>query len=152
MKTEIYFDMRDRKGRIIQRLLNSFFFLVNSGVATLFALLSLRILTSDFGRTDSEGGYQWPLDMKILSVIYILVAFFLLSAQVSVLFGVRKAGWILVACLGIFLAAYSVEVFMGFSVHGLRAFISYDFIYFIVFLIWIFLNYFFWLKKGSKAQ
>jgi hypothetical protein len=151
MKIKTDFDAYDRKARIISRMLNSFFFLVNSGIAAIFIFLSLRILTSDFGRTDSERGYQWPLDMKILSAIYILVAVVLLSAQVSVLSRVRKAGWVLVTCLGIFLAAYSVEVFMGFRVHGLRAFLSYEFIYFIIFLAWITLNYFFWLKNSGRV-
>lgn len=123
-----------------------FFSLVNSGIAAAFLFIAIWVLAQFRVEVLAGQAYEWPLMIKIISIIFVAVSIVLLSSQFLVLFGGRIAGRVLVASLAFFFAAYALEVLMAANEYGLRQAIVYKLFCAIMFLAWVISNYFFWLR------
>jgi hypothetical protein len=152
MKIEIDSQSHDHVTRKVFSFPNLLFTLVNSGIAAVFLFIATWILAQFRIEVLAGQPYEWPLGIKIISIIYVVISVLLLASQVLVLLGKRAAGRVLVGCLAFFFAAYAIEVLMAVNEYGLRHGIVNKLILAIIFLAWVISNYFFWLKKKAVVR
>jgi hypothetical protein len=134
------------------------FSLVNLGIAATFLFIAIWVLAKFRVEVLAGQVYEWPLMVRVISIIYVVVSVMLLVSQLLVLFGGRIAGRFLVASLAFFFVAYTLEMLMAANEYGFRQAVVYKLVCAIMFLAWVISNHYFWSRirpygrlKGRKA-